>query len=105
MFEGRQTQIAPIKDMLRLVNRNGKRMLPKGDFDDLQKWATQQFDNIIISLWRYINDDGETELYLKTGNDACTALMYLVLNNQGERAHIKNPKDIDATKCIFTASQ
>jgi len=41
MFEGRQTQIAPIKDMLRLVNRNGKRMLPKGDFDDLQKWATQ----------------------------------------------------------------
>lgn len=60
-------------------------MLPKSDFDDLQKIASREFDedNIKIGLWRYINDNNETELYLKTGNDACTALMYLVLNNQG----------------------
>jgi hypothetical protein len=36
MFDGRQVSVVPIKDMIQLVRRNGKKMLPKGDFDRLQ---------------------------------------------------------------------
>jgi hypothetical protein len=105
MFEGRQTYAVAIQDMIRLIKRNGKRMLPKEDFDKLQEWAGREFkeDDINISLWRYINDDGETEVYIKTGHKACTALLYLVLNNQGEPAKIANPKELTKAQKVFAA--
>ena len=59
MFDGKQTLIVPIPDMILLLQRNGKRMLPKADFDKLQNWAEKEFrdEEIQLSLWRCLNEE------------------------------------------------
>ena len=58
MFEGRQTVVADIPEMIHLLQRNGKRMLPKADFDRYQEW-TREIKNcrVELSLWRYVNEE------------------------------------------------
>ena len=94
----------PITDMIHLINRSGKRMLPKADFDKLHGWTQEvKSSNAQLSLWRYLNNDNESEIYLKTQSKACTALLYLVLNFSEEKVKLRNPKDIEKAQCVINA--
>jgi hypothetical protein len=46
-------------------------------------------------MWKYLNQKGETEIYLETGSRASSFFIYLIVSHNGERAIFKNPKDID----------
>ena len=82
-IEDRQVIVVAITEMIKLADRSGKRMLPKADLDALQNWATNEFKgkNLKVSLFKYTNEQGETEIYIRTGHHACNLLLYLVLNH------------------------
>ena len=58
MFDGKQTMILPISEMIHLIKRNGKKMLPKSDFDKLQDWSQAIYGRPSkLGLWRYVNEE------------------------------------------------
>ena len=54
-----------------------------------------------MSLWKYVTEKGEAEIFIKTGHKAASVLIYLLLNHFGEKAIMKNPKNMDSAICFF----
>ena len=47
-------------------------------------------------MFVFTNEEGEKELFVRTGDRLATMLVYYVLHHMGERIIFKNPKHFDS---------
>jgi|688.fasta_scaffold2775719_1 hypothetical protein len=45
-------------------------------------------------MWRFTNDDNDTEFYIETGNRAAQLFMFLVMTSFSEKSQFRMPKGL-----------
>jgi hypothetical protein len=93
-FGGKFITLLCVTPFIKLIERNAYNLMPEGDFEDIRNFLNQEYPNEPLWLWRY-SADNETEFYFKVSSPMITIFLYYVLNQKGEKAALKNPKNFD----------
>ena len=64
----------------------------------MQGWIGKRFPAFknTLEMFLFTNDDGEKELFVRTGDKLATMLVYYVLHHAGEKMIFKNPKHFES---------